>query len=53
MVEAILGGRQPPGLQLHNLLRQFPVGWQEQELLISGAQVVGITEPNDDELPED
>lgn len=30
MVEAILGGRQPAGLQLDHLLRRFPVGWEEQ-----------------------
>ena len=30
VVEAILGGRQPAGLQLDFLLRRFPVGWREQ-----------------------
>jgi hypothetical protein len=30
IVEAILGGRQPVGLQLEDLLRRFPVGWREQ-----------------------
>jgi hypothetical protein len=30
MVEAILAGRQPTGLQLDHLLRRFPVGWEEQ-----------------------
>jgi hypothetical protein len=30
IVEAILGGRQPTGLQLENLLERFPVGWSEQ-----------------------
>jgi hypothetical protein len=37
IVEAILGGWQPAGLQLKALLRRFPVGWQEQrvELLSS------------------
>ncbi|TAK48150.1 MAG: hypothetical protein EPO23_08710 [Xanthobacteraceae bacterium] len=30
IVEAILGGRQPTGLQLENLLRQFSVIWQVQ-----------------------
>src|ERR1700687_5237457 len=29
IVEAILGGRQPTGLQLENLLERFPVGWSE------------------------
>ena len=30
IVEAILGGQQPAGLQLDRLLRRFPVGWREQ-----------------------
>jgi len=30
IVEAILSGRQPAGLQLDGLLRRFPVGWREQ-----------------------
>jgi hypothetical protein len=30
IVEAILGGRQPTGLQLEDLLQRFPVGWREQ-----------------------
>ena len=30
IVEAILGGRQPAGLQLEDLLRRFPVRWGEQ-----------------------
>ena len=30
IVEAIVGGRQPAGLQLEALLRRFPVGWREQ-----------------------
>lgn len=30
IVEAILDGRQPAGLQLDDLLRPFPVGWSEQ-----------------------
>jgi hypothetical protein len=30
IIEAILGGRQPAGLQLEALLRRFPVGWWEQ-----------------------
>ena len=29
-VEEILGGRQPAGLQLDNLMRRFPMGWREQ-----------------------
>jgi hypothetical protein len=30
IIEAILGGCQPAGLQLDHLLRLFPVGWHEQ-----------------------
>lgn len=30
IVEAILSGRQPAGLQLEALLRRFPVEWREQ-----------------------
>ena len=30
IVEAILDGRQPVGLQLDDLLMPFPVGWEEQ-----------------------
>ena len=30
IVEAILSGRQPAGLQLDVLMRRFPVGWREQ-----------------------
>ena len=36
IVEAILGGRQPAGLQLEDLLRRFPVGWQEQRAEMLG-----------------
>ena len=35
IVEAILGGRQPASLQLDNLLRGFPVGWQAQREVVS------------------
>jgi hypothetical protein len=35
IVEAILIGRQPVGLQLKDLLRRFPVGWREQRAGIS------------------
>jgi hypothetical protein len=31
IVEAILGGRQPAGLQLDALMRRFPVGCREQQ----------------------
>ncbi|MEI8154075.1 MAG: hypothetical protein WCG92_21200 [Hyphomicrobiales bacterium] len=34
IVEAILGGRQPAGLQLDRLLRRFPVGWREQSRIL-------------------
>ncbi len=30
IVEAILGGRQPAGLQLDSLMKRFPVAWQAQ-----------------------
>ena len=30
IVEAILNGRQPAGLQLDGLMRPFSVGWREQ-----------------------
>ena len=30
IVEAILGGRQPAGLQLDSLMKRFPVEWQKQ-----------------------
>jgi hypothetical protein len=30
VVEALLMGRQPAGLQLDGLMRRFPVGWREQ-----------------------
>ena len=30
IVEAILNGRQPAGLQLDGLMRPFPLGWQRQ-----------------------
>jgi hypothetical protein len=30
IVEAILNGRQPAGLQVEGLMRRFPVCWQEQ-----------------------
>jgi hypothetical protein len=35
-IEAILGGRQPAGLQLEDLLRRFPVGWREQRAAMLG-----------------
>lgn len=36
IVEAILGGRQPAGLQLDGLMRRFPVGWREQRATFLG-----------------
>jgi hypothetical protein len=33
IVEAILDGRQPAGLQLDDLLRGFPLEWEGQHLL--------------------
>lgn len=30
VVDAILNGRQPARLQMNDLMRRFPVGWQEQ-----------------------
>jgi hypothetical protein len=32
LVEAILNGRQPAGLQLQSLMQQFPVEWQNQQI---------------------
>jgi hypothetical protein len=32
IVEAILGGRQPAGLQLDGLMRWFPVDWRDQRM---------------------
>jgi len=43
IVEAILGGRQPAGLQLADLLRRFPVGWREQRAEI--LRQLGCTGP--------
>jgi len=34
IVEAILSGRQPAGLQLEDLLKRFPPDWTAQTLLI-------------------
>jgi hypothetical protein len=31
MVEAILDGRQPAGLQLDDLLERFPLEWESQK----------------------
>jgi hypothetical protein len=32
IVEAIINGRQPAGLQLDGLMRRFPAGWEEQRI---------------------
>ena len=37
IVETILGGRQPAGLQFANLLRRFPVEWTDQRLMMSAS----------------
>jgi hypothetical protein len=37
IVEVILNGRQPTGLRLDALMRRFPVGWQDQ-MVILGAE---------------
>ena len=36
IVEAILNGRQPPGLRLDTLMGRFPVGWREQARVLPG-----------------
>lgn len=36
IVEAILDGRQPPEMQLADLLEPFPVAWPEQRRLLLG-----------------
>jgi hypothetical protein len=36
VVEMILIGRQPAGLQLDTLMKRFPVGWAEQKAGMSG-----------------
>jgi hypothetical protein len=39
IVEAVLRGRQAPGVQLESLLRPFPVEWREQRTVFFGPQV--------------
>jgi hypothetical protein len=41
LVEAILDGRQPSGLTAQELMREVPMGWVEQRLLVP-ARVAGI-----------
>ena len=38
IVEAILDGRQPAGLQLDDLLEGVPLGWEVQRLLVIDRQ---------------
>jgi hypothetical protein len=40
IVEAILNGRQPAGLQLDGLMRRFPVGWRDQRADVFARVVV-------------
>jgi len=35
IVETILNGQQPAGLQLENLMKRFPVAWQAQKINLS------------------
>jgi glutaredoxin 3 len=42
IVEAILSGRQPAGLQLDGLMKRFPVGWEAQRLQLLTVQKVKI-----------
>jgi hypothetical protein len=35
IVEAILDGRQPAALQLHILMRPFPINWESQRKLLA------------------
>jgi hypothetical protein len=37
VVEAILNGRQPAGLQLDGLMRRFPLLWEAQKSAVSWA----------------
>jgi hypothetical protein len=36
IVEAIVDGRQPAGLQLEDLLSPFPIEWPEQRIVLLG-----------------
>jgi hypothetical protein len=36
IVEAIVGGRQPVGMQLDGLLTGFPLDWEEQHFHFCG-----------------
>lgn len=41
ITEAILNGLQPDGLELAQLLKSIPAGWDEQRALFSAGQVQG------------
>jgi hypothetical protein len=40
IVEAILSGSQPAHLELHDLLKPFPVEWEKQSELLKGREAV-------------
>jgi hypothetical protein len=42
IVEAMLDGRQPAGLQLDNLLAPFPVEWEKQRTIVLASVTVGL-----------
>ena len=42
IVEAILNGRQPAGLQLDRLMKQFPVGWKAQHDAFKAHSLMGV-----------
>jgi hypothetical protein len=44
IVEAILDGRQPPGLQLDDLLTPFPVEWEKQRTIVLASVTVSLGE---------
>jgi hypothetical protein len=37
IAEAIMDGRQPPGLDVNVLREGFPVAWGEQRMVLGGA----------------
>jgi hypothetical protein len=45
IVEAILDGRQPPGLQLDDVLTPFPVEWEAQKLALLHPKVARRISP--------
>jgi len=42
VVETIVNGRQPAGLQLDVLMKRFPVGWEEQRTRFFNAESANI-----------